>query len=98
MLISITIKPVVSSDKTSYMSFCFFGTPKFIVPGSVFDVCSVVFQSTFNKFCLQAVAEFATYYANRHGALNARYTLVQRHYIQVYPANFLLCCVKCLTL
>ena len=98
MLISITTTPVVSSDKTSHISFCFFGTSKFIVSGSVFDVYFVVFQSTFNKFCLHAVAEFATYYANRHGALHARYTVVQRHYIQVYPANFLLCYVKFLTL
>ena len=44
MLISITITPVVSSDKTSHMSFCFFGTSKFVAPGSVFDVYFVVFQ------------------------------------------------------
>ena len=101
MLISITITPVVSSDKHLICLFLslelhnLLPTAQFLY---TFYVYLVVFQSTFNKFCLHAVAELATHYANRHGVLHARYTVVQRHYVQVYPANFLLCYVKFLTL
>ena len=38
------------------MSFCFFGISKLVPPGPFFVIYFVVFQSTFNKFCLHAVA------------------------------------------
>ena len=50
-----------------------------------------------NKFCLHAVAGFATDIARiamAHCSREAMFEVVQRHYNKIYQVNFLLCYLK----
>ena len=80
MLISITITFFLILKKTSQTSFFFFETSKLVSP-QFFLFTLFCFRekkrrknltTNLNKFCLHAVAGFATHCANRHGALHPR--------------------------
>ena len=49
-----------------------------------------------NKFCLHAVADLRRIarIAMAQCTRGAKFEVVQRHYIQIYPANVLLCYIK----
>ena len=103
MLISITIILLFNFEKKN-MSYVFLSlrTCKICFP-SVFTIYVVLFYrekrrknlaTNFNKFCLHAVAGFATQCANPRCTREAKFEAVQRHYIKIYQSGFLLCYIK----
>ena len=103
MLISITIILLFNFEKTSHTSFCFFGTSKLVSPQFYCLLCFVLerngektFQLTSISFVymwlpdLEHIARIVTVRCTRE----AMFEVVQRHYIKIYQANFLLCYVK----
>ena len=84
----------------AHTSFCFFGTSKLV--SSQFSLFTLFFfrekngeknlAINLNKFCLHAVADLRLIarIAMARCTREAKFEVVQRHYIQIYPANFLL--------
>ena len=70
---------VLILKKTSHTSFCFFETSKLVSPQFLLFTLFCLERKTeknlttnLNKFCLHAVAGFATHCTNRHGELHPR--------------------------
>ena len=101
MLISITI---ILRFNSSHTSFSFFGTSKLVSPQFLLFTLfcfrekngEKTLQLTSINFVymrlpdLRRIARIAIARCTRE----AKFEVVQRHYIQIYPANFLLCCTK----
>ena len=104
MLISITIILLFNFEKTSHTSFCFFETSKLVSPQFLLFplFCfrekngEKTLQLTSTNFVymrlpdLQRVARIAMARYTRE----AKFEEVQRHYINIYQSNFLLCFMK----
>ena len=104
MLISITIILLFNFEKTSHTSFCFFETSKLVSPQFLLFTLfcfrekngEKTLQLTSINFVyirlpdLQRIARIAMSRCKRE----AKFEEVQRHYINIYQSNFLLCYIK----
>ena len=104
MLISITIILLFNFEKTSHTSFCFFEPSKLVSPQFLlFNLFCFrekngekTLQLTSINFVyrrlpdLQRIARIAMARCTRE----AQFKEVQRHYINIYQTNFLLCYIK----
>ena len=104
MLISITSSFFLILKKTSRTSFCFFGTSKLVSPQCLLFHLSF-FREKNGEKTLQLTSINFVYMrlpdlrriariAMAHCSREAMFEVVQRHYIKIYQANFLLCYVK----
>ena len=106
MLISITIilLLILILKKTSHTSFCFFETSKLVSPQFLLFTLFCFREKKGEKALqlislnfvymrlpdLQRIARIPMARCTRE----AKFEEVQRHYINIYQSNFLLCCIK----
>ena len=104
MLISITIILLFNFEKTSHTSFCFFETSKLVSPQFLLFTLFCFREKNGEKTLqptwinvvymrlpdLQRIARIAMARCTRE----AKFEEVQRHYINIYQSNFLLCYIK----
>ena len=108
MLISITIILLFNFEKTSHTSFCFFETSKLVSPQFLLFTLFCFREKNGEKTLqltsinvvymrlpdLRRIAQIAMARSSRE----AMFEVLQRHYIKIYQANFLLCYVKFIAL
>ena len=104
MLISITIILLFNFEKTSHTSFCFFETSKLVSPQFLLFTL-FCFREKNGEKTLQLTSINFVYMrlpdlrriariAMAHCSREAMFEVVQRHYIKIYQASFLLFYVK----
>ena len=97
---SIALGGETSASEQKGASFCFFVTSKLVSPQCLLFTLFCFREKhggknltiNLNTFCLHAVADVRRIArtARARCTREAKFEVVQRHYIQIYPANFLL--------